>query len=71
MEPQYAVMRGVGEVRGLIHTTLADAFESGVDMFAPDCSSTEEGFDNDVAAFLNGFATLTTIPEELVLAPPS
>ena len=62
---------GVGEVRGLTHTSLAAEFESGVEMFSPDCSSTREGFDNDVAAFLNGFATLTTIPEDLILAPPS
>ena len=61
---------GVGQVRGLIHTSLAAEFESGIDMFAPDCSSTREDFDNDVAAFLAGYATLTTIPEELILAPP-
>ena len=61
---------GVGEVRGLIHTTVAAEFERGVDMFATDCSSTLEDFDNDVAAFLAGYATFTTIPEELVLTPP-
>ncbi|MCY3576329.1 MAG: 5'/3'-nucleotidase SurE [bacterium] len=61
---------GVGEVRGLFHTSLAAEFEPGVRMFNPDCSSTEEDFDNDVAAFLAGYATLTMIPEELILAPP-
>jgi len=61
---------GIGEVRGLIYTSLAAETESGVNLFAPDCSSTREDFDNDVAAFLNGFATLTAIPEELILTPP-
>ncbi|MYE73646.1 MAG: survival protein SurE [Acidimicrobiia bacterium] len=61
---------GVGEVRGLIHTIIAAEFERGVDMFAADCSSTLEDFDNDVAAFLNGYATMTMIPEELILTPP-
>jgi 5'-nucleotidase len=50
-----------GEVRG----TLEVASATAGDPLAPsDCAATGEGFTDDVTAFANGFATLTSVPVE-------
>lgn len=52
-----------GEVRGLVEvatdvTTTDGALEAG------DCTSVEDGFTDDITAFLNGFATLAEVTVE-------
>jgi 5'-nucleotidase len=50
-----------GELRGQVEVASATAGDAG----APsDCTSTGEGFTDDVTAFANGYATLTEIPVE-------
>jgi 5'-nucleotidase len=48
-----------GEVRGVVEVAVGD---DGSQVGAPvDCTSTAEGFTDDVAAFLNGYASLTPV----------
>ncbi len=63
---------GNGEVRDYVEVPLADAFDeaAGEEAFVVDCASTLEDPDDDVTAFVNGYATLTQIPETLVIANP-
>ncbi|MFT6290748.1 MAG: 5'-nucleotidase [Ilumatobacter sp.] len=56
-----------GVVRGLIDTLpMTDDIPEGLNMFAIDCSSTEEDPTNAVAALAIGFATLVRIPAQMV-----
>jgi 5'-nucleotidase len=49
-----------GEVRGLLEVPLGtDGSQVGT---AVDCESTAEGFDDDVTAFINGYASVTAVP---------
>lgn len=55
-----------GAVRGLLELPLATEFESDEQPFTVDCTSTLEDPDDDATAFLNGYATLTQVPAELI-----
>lgn len=50
-----------GELRGQVEVASATAGDAGS---PSDCTSTAEGFTDDVTAFANGYATLTEIPVE-------
>ncbi|MDA9293028.1 5'/3'-nucleotidase SurE [bacterium] len=59
-----------GEIQGVVETEMSSAALSTVDIEAMDCSSNLSDFEDDVSAFASGFATITIVPEELVLAAP-
>lgn len=61
---------GTGEVRGYLELPLAEAFDeaAGEVAFEVDCGSDLTDLDDDTTAFVNGYATLTQIPESLVLS---
>lgn len=62
---------GVGAVRGVVEDIpIASEFDEGESVFSPDCESTLEDVDDDATGFLNGFATITSIPEELLTNEP-
>jgi 5'-nucleotidase len=50
-----------GELRGLVEVGSATGGDA---LGMSDCTSTEEGFTDDVMAFVNGYATLTEVPVE-------
>ncbi len=59
-----------GEIQGVVETEMSSAALSTVDLEAMDCSSDLTDFEDDVSAFASGYATITIVPEELVLAAP-
>lgn len=58
-----------GEIRGLLEVEVGTDGEGALD--AQDCESTEAEADltTDVAAFLNGYVSLTKVPDEPATAP--
>lgn len=50
-----------GEVRGVVEVRLAEEAEAATAFEPPDCRSTAEGADDDVEAFVNGYASLTEL----------
>ena len=59
-----------GEIQGVVKTEMSSAALSTVDLEAMDCSSDLTDFEDDVSAFASGYATITIVPKELVLAEP-
>ena len=59
-----------GEIQGVVETEMSSAALSTVDLEAMDCSSDLTDFEDDVSAFASGYATITIVPKELVLAEP-